>query len=109
MPIYAVMLAMISIACPNLVYADSFKSSEFLTWNKDSQEFYFRTAIGMAGLIASQNDQHQARCILDWYFTKERTARDAILSAMQQYPDYHPRGVILAVLQKACGTFKYSK
>lgn len=61
----------------------------------------------MASLVAAQNDKAQATCIDDWYYGDEAAANRHIVSVMEQYPTYHPRGVILAVLRKKCGSFQY--
>ncbi|WP_417449552.1 hypothetical protein [Kordiimonas sp.] len=87
--------------------ADSFKSSEFLTWKRETQAFYFRANVGMASLIAGQNDKAQGQCIDDWYYADETASEDYILDVMRKYPDYHPRGLILAAIQKKCGPLKY--
>ncbi len=93
---------------PQNAIAGVFKSSEFLTWKRNSQDFYIRTSIGMAGLIATRNDKAHGKCLDDWYFSDEDAANEAILDVMREHPDYHPRGVILAVLEKRCGSFTYS-
>ena len=93
---------------PQKVSADIFKSSEFLTWDRDAQEFYIRTSVGMAGLIAGRNDKTHGQCLSDWYFTEEAVANEQILDVMRQYPEYHPRGVIVAVMEKQCGSIIYA-
>ena len=62
----------------------------------------------MAGLIAAQNDKRQAQCIDDWYFNNITEAELEILGVMKDNPEFHPRGVIVGVLQKKCGSFSYS-
>ena len=84
-----------------------FKSSEFLKWKRSSQEFYLDATIGMAGLIASQNDKEQGKCIDSWYIDDHAAAIDYILDTMRRAPDYHPRGVIAAVIEKKCGDLRY--
>lgn len=86
---------------------EKFTSAEFLKWKLASQKNYFWISIGMAGLIAGQNDREQARCIERWFADNERDATDHLLETMQRFPNYHPRGVILAVLKKQCGSFEY--
>ena len=90
-------------------YAEIFKSSEFLKWERDGQVFYIETSIGMASLIAAQNDKKQATCIDDWYYADEKRSNNHILNTMKKFPTYHPRGVILAVIEKKCGQLIYSK
>ena len=62
----------------------------------------------MAGFISGQNDKEHAKCLETWYFNDEEGATERIYRAMRKYPDYHPRAVIVAVLQKQCGSFQYS-
>ena len=92
---------------PHTAHAETFKSSEFLTWKRESQEFYINANVGMAGLIAAQNDKKHAECLEDWYWDDQEKSSKHILDVMRQYPEYHPRGVILAVLEKQCGKFDY--
>ena len=88
--------------------AESFKSSEFLTYSKEGQSSYIRTSVGMTGLIAARNDKKHADCIDQWYFSDMDHGNQQIIATMRQYPDYHPQAVIVAVLQKVCGTFTYA-
>ena len=94
---------------PHAVDAETFKSREFLTWKRESQDFYIDANIGMAGLLAAQNDETHANCLEDWYLSNKARSIETILVLMQQYPDYHPRGIIVGVLEKECGSFDYSK
>ena len=89
--------------------ADKFTSADVLEWSGENQTFYFQTSITMAGAIATQTNPKVARCLNDWYFkdvSKRPKRNEQILAAMRQHREYHPSGVILAVLQKACGSFK---
>lgn len=104
----ALALASLStIVCNAALADDGFKSSKFLTYPAESQKGYISTAVMMAGSIAAQNKQEQARCIDDWAMKNRDGGYRPVIDAMQKYPDYHPAGVIIAVLQKACGSFKY--
>lgn len=86
---------------------ESFKSSEFLTWKRSNQEFYIDTSIGMAILIADQNDKAHAKCVGQWYGNDPAGVFKSVIKAMRRFPEYHPRGVILAVVEKRCGEFTY--
>ncbi len=86
---------------------ETFKSSKFLEYPQAARANYIATAATMAGVIATQNQPSQARCVDEWVSKNERDGFEAVLSVMRQQPNYHPLGVILAVLQKACGSFKY--
>ncbi|MEO1324942.1 MAG: hypothetical protein AAFV59_18270 [Pseudomonadota bacterium] len=62
----------------------------------------------MASTVATQVEPKIAKCIDDWYFKDEETRRrrgDEIRKVMQSVPGYHPDGVLLAVIQRACGKF----
>ena len=87
---------------------ETFKSSEFLSWDRDNQEFYIRTSVGMASLIIAQTDEQDSRCIDTWYTSDMDAAHQYIFEQMRRFPSYHPRGVILAVMEKKCGKFTYN-
>ncbi|NJM35019.1 MAG: hypothetical protein HC850_10285 [Rhodomicrobium sp.] len=87
---------------------DSFKSSQFLSFSQEGQASYISTSVGMTGLIAARNDKKHADCIDQWYFSDMNHGNQEIIAAMRKYPDYHPQAVIIAVLQKFCGTFTYA-
>ncbi len=88
---------------------DTFKSSKFLTWPEDSRSFYIRTSVGMAGLISRYNDEAHGICLEKWYVSNEKESEEVIYETMRKFPDYHPRGVIVAVLEKQCGPFTYNQ
>ena len=85
------------------VRAETFTSAEFLKWPRANQSAYFSVSIGMAGFIVSMHEKPKARCLEDWYFKNTDAAENTILETMRQHPEFHPRGVIVAVLQKRCG------
>lgn len=107
---FLAMLVFITLAFVSVQsYAEIFKSSEFLEWKVKSQHFYIEASVGMASLIAAQNDKKQATCIDDWYYQDENAANAFILKTMNTYKSYHPRGIILGAIQKKCGDLKYIK
>lgn len=102
------LVGLLLLLYPQSLSSETFKSEAFLTWERSSQDFYIRTSIGMAGFIAARNDNAHARCLEDWYYSDETAANEAVLAAMRRFPDYHPRGVIVAVIEKRCGSFTFS-
>lgn len=97
-----------TIVCSGAAVADDgFKSSKFLTYAADSQKSYINTSVLMATLIAAQNSKDQATCIGDWSGRYVSDGYQPVIEAMRKFPDHPPTGVILAVLQKACGPFAY--
>lgn len=98
-----------TIVCAQGSFAeDAFKSSKFLTYPAESQRSYIASSAMMAGLIASQNSASQAACIDDWGAKQREKGYAAVMKAMKRFPDHHPSAVIVAVLDKACGPFKYA-
>ena len=88
----------------------SFTSSDVLSWDTESQDWYFETNISMAGIIASQNPTDHAECINDWYFESAETRESAhaeIREVMKQYETHHPGTVVIAVLERVCGSFNF--
>ena len=103
----AICVAMSPMFYPQISSAGIFKSGEVLEWPRDSQSFYYRTSVAMAGLIAARNSKDHSNCVDQWYFLDTKKADEAITEMMRETPDYHPQAVILAMLQKACGSFTY--
>ncbi len=106
-PIKALALVVCILATSTSVNAETFKNSEFLKWNRETQEFYIDTSIGMAGLIAAQNDKVIQECADKWYLSDKPKTISDIISAMRKFPKFHPRAVILAVMEKHCGSFTF--
>lgn len=98
-----------TIVCTQAGIADDgFKSSKFLTYQPDAQRSYINSSVVMASLIASQNSREQADCLNAWIGSNVDTGYKPVIEAMMKFPDHHPSGVVLAVLQKACGPLKYA-
>ena len=90
-------------ALPREGAAGEFTGAELLKWSAQNQRFYFQTSISMAGVIAAQENASRAECIDDWHREQNERKYAGILDSVRGYPDYHPQGVILAYLRKACG------
>ena len=61
----------------------------------------------MASFIAAQieNGKEQARCMSDWYYPNEAEKNAFIKDVMSKNSEFHPRAIILGVLEKQCGEF----
>lgn len=99
--------ALLALTYPQTGLAETFKASDFLKWQLKSQTTYIRTSVGMASLIAGRNSKQQGECLDEWYFNDTPLRDRFILDTMKRVPDYHPRAVILAVLEKQCGSLVY--
>lgn len=106
--IFASIAVIFLVFCTQAIAQDIFRSSEFLKWSEENRSLYIRTSIGMAGQISGYNDHKHAKCLEDWYFSDEENSNETIYEAMRKFSNFHPRGVIMAVLKKTCGTFEYS-
>lgn len=76
-------------------------------WEADSRDFYVRITASTAITIAAKNDERHAKCLEDWYLADEQKSNEEVYSAMRKNSGYHPRLIILAMMEKKCGTFKY--
>lgn len=109
--LFAVAVITVVFAQPYRSVAEGFKSQDVLAWSETNQSWYFEVSVTMAASIAAQNTKGQSKCVYDWYFQngKRIAAREnTVREAMTQYPGYHPQAVILSLLQKACGSFRYA-
>ncbi|MDI4665376.1 hypothetical protein K9U40_13710 [Xanthobacter autotrophicus] len=105
----ALALASLYVLPSAAMAAEGFKSSEFLTWSAENQRGYITTAATAAGVIANLNRAGQAKCIDDWVGQQRAGGYQPVVEAMKKLPEYHPMAVILTVIEKACGEFKYAK
>lgn len=96
------------VCAQSAVAEEAFDGSKFLTFSQQAQSSYISTAAAMAGVIATQNKPSAATCVDDWIAANSSTHFEPVLSVVRKQPQYHPLGVILAVLQKQCGSFKFS-
>ena len=90
--------------------ADDFTAADVLEWERDSQDWYFQVSVTMAGVIAAQNESPQAECINDWYFSPavDRNARNnEIRETMSKFSNYHPASVVIAAIERECGTLSF--
>lgn len=104
--------ALLALSFPQLAAAaegEGFTSATVLEWDTVSQNALFQSSIGMANLVAMRTGQHDDifNCINEWYGNPDLQAQrhQEILSVMADYPENHPQGIILAVIEKECGKF----
>lgn len=88
---------------------DAFKSSDFLTWDKPSQDLLIESSIRMAGIIMSFNSAEQSQCLENWLQGDKEQRYTSIRQTMSEYPDHNPQGIILAYIEKQCGSVTYQK
>ena len=63
----------------------------------------------MTGIVATQSRTDIARCIDDWYSGDEAVQNrrhQFVIDTVRDHPSYNPQAVILAILQKQCGSFR---
>lgn len=93
---------------PQVSKADTFTGADLLKWSEASQVAYLQNAIIMAMTVSSRMSETHAACISEWFFEADgfRDARLADLNgAIEKYADYHPGGVIVAIVERECGAF----
>lgn len=98
------------LAFPQISTAESFTGADVLEWSEESQKSLFLTSIGMIGIVATQTDRHNqiVDCLNEWYWVDgnvDGERNDEIRAAMRLFPELHPQAIILAVVEKACGSF----
>lgn len=102
------LLAMAGIL-PQVSHAEGFTGADFARWPIDAQNSFIQTSVTMAAVIAAQTNEATAECLNAWYRpdTSLKGGRnDELRRIITDNPDYHPTGVILALLFKRCGSFR---
>jgi hypothetical protein len=99
--------AFLAFTTPAKAEDNIFTSAEFLKWEEKSQDFFIEASVGMAGFLAAQIDKEkqQAKCIGDWYYLAENKKNEYIRSIMRKNSEFHPRAIIVGILEKECGEF----
>ena len=90
------------------IAADVLTTKKFLDWSPEAQRNFIITTTMMGGLIAAKNREGQAECIDAWNATHQNDGFKPVIDAMKKLPDYHPLAIVSAVIEKACGDFKYT-
>ncbi|NOR63886.1 MAG: hypothetical protein GQ535_15540 [Rhodobacteraceae bacterium] len=96
---------------PQVSAAGGFTGSELLEWSVEAQDSYFQTSIGMVAVVGTQTNfpNDIVECLNQWYWpngvldpNKNLEIRDAIT----RFPTLHPQAIVLAVIERECGSFK---
>lgn len=98
----------LGIAASGAAYSEDFTAKDFLKLNEAHQKFWIEGAIDMTGLVISTGGNKQkARCISEWYYGDNHAERNSlILASMQKYPDVPPNAIVLALIERGCGSLK---
>lgn len=107
-PLWLFLLGLLAVDPSVLARAQSFTSADFLEFSAAGRDSYITTSASMAGVIATRNTDGQARCVDNWVAEHRANGYSAVTETMRAHPGYHPQAIILAVLQKACGSFSYT-
>ena len=100
---FALAAALVVVAVSNTAMAQEKKSANFLSASPESQLAYIATSLLMAQSIVSKD---YAACIGKWAEANAPSGYKEIIDTVKKYDDFHPTGVIAAVIKKACGPFQ---
>ena len=93
---------------PQVSSAEEFTGEIVLGWSEEAQDHFLATSITMTSIVVGRTGRHGdlESCMTDWYTEKDvRQERHIyIRKKLEAYPSYHPQGIILAVIEEACGS-----
>lgn len=92
--------------------AEEFTAADVLAWKKETQDWYFETSIAMAASIATRNPTGHAECINDWYYAPTSGREEAhrfIRETLAKFSGHSPETVLIAVIEKACGSLNFQE
>lgn len=85
---------------------DGYTSADLLERPIEAQNAHIQVSVMMIGVVATQIRPDIAHCVNDWYGGDQMGQRNEFIrSVMREHSDFHPAGVILAVVQRQCGHF----
>ncbi|MEM8554559.1 MAG: hypothetical protein AAGF71_06985 [Pseudomonadota bacterium] len=91
---------------PQLSAAQEFTAAEVLEWDAAAQSGLIQNSISMIAILAAQKGDsgEYAKCVGDWYGVPQTIPNriEAIVNFWEQYGDYHPQAVILALVEDEC-------
>lgn len=98
-------LSVTALVHPQESAADGFTGEDFAGWSAASQDNYIQTSLTMAGVVLAQLRPEISTCIDDWYFAGDNLPKrnDHVRKVILENRAYHPSGVILAIIVRACG------
>jgi len=86
-----------------------FTAKELLQWEEKNISSYIQIVLMTANTIASQNDQKQSDCIGNWFDSDRSGNVSYIKGVMGKNSDHHPMSIIIAIAERKCGSFEYTK
>lgn len=104
----ASVIAFTLLTCPQTQAKEETTVRDFLKWERSKQDSFLTVSIMMAGVIATQIRPGFADCIGKWYSLdreKNLERHTEVLEVMNNFQDFIPGGIVVAVLQKECGKF----
>ncbi len=90
-----------------MAQAEDFTNKDFLTLQEAHQKFWIQGAVDALSQVAAAKANETGRCVMEWYYGPKHAARNGlILASMEKYPDAHPRAIVLALIERACGVIR---
>lgn len=85
---------------------ESYTSADLLERPIEAQNAHIQVSVMMIGVVATQIRPDIAHCVNDWYGGEQMGQRNEFIrSMMLEHSEFHPAGVILAIVQRECGRF----
>ena len=86
---------------------NSFTAKDFLQLSDEQKKFWIEGAVDAYGQVAAAKSNDLGKCVLQWYYGDKIAERNSlILASMKKYPDIIPSAIMLALTERACGTFR---
>lgn len=98
--------AVLAVSFAGSAMAQDPQNANFQAFSSDGQKGYIGASIAMAQTLLSKT---QADCIGSWAKANEPNGYKEVVAAIKKYADYHPSGVIAAIIEKQCGKFELTK
>lgn len=91
-----------------MAQAEGFTAKDFLTLPEAHQKFWIEGAIDMTALVVSTGgNKKKGRCIYEWYYGDRHAERNSlILASMKKYLNVPPNAIMVALIERDCGSLK---
>ncbi|MEM9316921.1 MAG: hypothetical protein AAGA95_20115 [Pseudomonadota bacterium] len=102
----ASLLTALTASYPQLSKGQNITNSDFLSWPEARQSWWVISGVMMAGHVTHRRDAAKGSCIWDWYLDAPDERLAQLKGTMRDYPDHLPTGIVIAWLEKACGSLE---
>ena len=106
-PVYAAIgSALLMFSYSEKASADAFTNKDLLALPELQRKGYIDGVISTLWQVAALENLETGQCVVDWYYGEKIKERNwLIMRSLEKYPDYRPENILIALTERACGSY----